>query len=231
MRFRFVIYVFSLLLLAGCVGVPQSQSPLSPPGEADADPRLTGFWIGVLGGSGPEAVLAQIEIAPRDDGLISVVALWSEAGASPGREADWVQWVGAVAHASDLDGRTYYNLRLVSGNKKILADAEAAQDEEPPSYVILQAEVDAEDRLYLRLMSPQTVSRMVKDGTLKGRAVSCGDYCGFHRLELSQAELVALIRQTAPEELFAPALGPFQRLDAGTPVIDFEGWLEGWSVE
>jgi hypothetical protein len=211
--------------------VPQSQSPLSPPGEADADPRLAGFWLGMLRGSGPETVLAQIEVAPRDDGLISVVALWSEAGASPGREADWLQWVGAVAHASDIDGRTYYNLRLVSGNKNILAVAEPAGDEEPPSYAILQAEVDGEDRLYLRFMSPHTVARMIKNGDLAGRAVSCGEYCGFHRLELSPAELAALVRQTAPDELFGPPLGPFQRVDPAAPVIHFEAWLKGWRVE
>jgi hypothetical protein len=231
MRCRYLISLVPVLLLSACVGVPQSQSALSASGEANYDPRLNGFWLGVLGGSGPETVLAQLEVATREDGLISVVGLWSEAGASPDREADWVQWVGAVGHASELDGRTYFNLRLVSGNINILPDADPAESEKPPGYVIVQAEVNAEDRLYLRFMSPKTVGRMVEDGGVKGRVVNCGGYCGYHRLELSRAELAAVFRQTAPEELFTPALGPFHRVDPRAPVIEFEAWFENWSDE
>ena len=228
MRFCYLICLIPVFLLSACVGVPQSQSALSAPGEAAYDARLTGIWIGVLGGSGPETVVAQLEVAPREDGLISAVALWSQAGVSPDREAEWVKWVGSVGHASELDGQTYYNLRLVSGNLIILSDAAPADSGEPPSYVILRAEVDAEDRLYLRFMSPKTVSRMVENGVVEGRLVNCGDLCGYHRLELSRSELTTVFRQAAPDELFTPALGPFHRVGSGTPAIDFEAWIEDW---
>ena len=228
MRFCYLISLVPVFLLSACVGVPQSQSALSAPGEAAYDARLTGIRIGVLGGSGPETVVAQLEVAPREDGLISAVGLWSEAGVSPDREAEWVKWVGSVGHASELDGQTYYNLRLVSGNLIILSDAAPADSGEPPSYVILRAEVDAEDRLYLRFMSPKTVSRMVENGVVEGRLVNCGDLCGYHRLELSRSELTTVFRQAAPDELFTPALGPFHRVGSGTPAIDFEAWIEDW---
>ena len=48
MRFCYLISLVPVLLLSACVGVPQSQSALSAPGESDYDPRLTGIWIGVL---------------------------------------------------------------------------------------------------------------------------------------------------------------------------------------
>jgi hypothetical protein len=228
MRCRYSVSLVAVLLLSACVGVPQSQSALSAPGEAAYDPRLSGVWFGVLGGSGTETVVAQLEVAPREDGLVSVVGLWSEAGASPDREADWVRWLGAVAHASELDGRTYYNLRLVSGNLNILRDIAPEESGEPPSYVIVQAEVDADDRLYLRVMSPKAVGRMVENDSVRGRVVNCGDYCGYHRLELSREELIAMFRQAARDELFTSALGPFHRVGPGTPVIDFDAWIEDW---
>ena len=226
MRCRYFVSLVPFLLLSACIGMPQSQSALSAPGEADYDPRLIGSWVGVLRGHDTKGVLALFEIAPRKDGLVSVAALWSQAGAAPERQVDWVQWVGAIGHASNLDGRTYYNLRLVSGNLEILPDAASAESDAPPSYVILQAEIDPGDRLFLRFMAPKAVDRWIKEGSVRGHTVSCGEYCEYSKLQLSRSELIALVRKADPDELWTAALGPFHRVDSGIAAIDFRAWSE-----
>jgi hypothetical protein len=225
MRAALLMFLLPALLLSARSGVPQSRSDLSEPGETAYDERLIGFWHGV-GPADDDMVGAYVEIAPTEDGRLSVVGSLAPIRTSAEDEPITL-WVEAIGHASRLDGSTYYNLRLITGTGYDLyfSPAEGQQ----AGFVILQADVSAEDQLFLRFMSPRTLAPLIEDSTVRGRSLSCGDFCGYILLDVSRQELIDLIRSITPEKLFPVDLGPFQRINLRDEAMDFGKWYEAWT--
>ncbi len=120
----FLALVLSLAALAACSGPPESRVALSEPGEAAYDERLVGIWYGGKEGG------FYLHIAPRKEAATLEVI-----GIRVGYKDDPVRWIGAIAHASAIDGKTYYNVRRVAG-----AGFAYTAEGERPGFIILRTE-------------------------------------------------------------------------------------------
>jgi hypothetical protein len=110
----------------------------------------------------------------------------------------WVRW---AAHASVIDGETYFNGRIVdtiffgkkTGKPPEVDDPFAFHPE--PGYWIIRAEITEDDLLTLQFLSED-------DLDIASREVTCGEKCSIKVYDLSSEELVAVIRAAEPGELF-----------------------------
>ena len=112
------------LFLAACGAPPESRVALSEPGAAAYDARLPGKWVWA-----EKEGAHYLHIAPRaDSALLDVLSV----GVGY-QEGDPVRWLRAVAHASAIDGETYYNVKRVAG-------LDYTADGEQPGYILLRIE-------------------------------------------------------------------------------------------
>ncbi len=210
MRTAFLIYLLTALGLSACVGVPQSRSALSEPGEAPYEERLVGFWA--LVGAG-ESGTFYLQITSGGTGLLRV--LFAVFGIeADGKSETRVLWVRATAHASEINGETYYNVKPTAAELSPLEYEWPVQDEEQQGFMIMQAELSDDDKLYLHFMNPAIVRELIEEGRVAGREVDCGkgNPCSYNLLQVSRPELIALIKEVSPENLFVPlGVGPFPR--------------------
>ena len=111
-----------------------------------------------------------------------------------------------TAHASVIDGETYFNARVVdstmfakdAGEPPEIVDATAWCCHPDRGYWIVRAEISEDDLLTLHfLWGPR-----LKPLGFAPREVACGEDCEFKVYDLSSEELVAAIRATEPGELF-----------------------------
>ncbi len=193
-----------VLSLAACSGPLESRIALSEPGAAAYDERLVGNWYSAEKGGG-----WYLHIAPRKE-----TASLEVIGIGVGfKEGDPVRWNRTIAHASAIDGKTYYNVRRVAG-----AGFDYTAEGERPGFIILRTEFSEDGTLTLWFMDEDIVRNLIKEG--RGRKVA-GDYKGeevpYRVLDMSRPELVALIRKVTPEKLFRCDVGPFRRL---APTVD-----------
>ncbi len=199
------LVVFAALLvglsLSACFGPPESTVALSEPGETAYDARLLGDWYYIERDN--EGL--RLHIAPgEEDGVLDIVGVMLDWNTS-----DPVRWLRATAHASEIDGRTYYNVKRVAG----VGDDYSA--DEPPGFVIMRTEIGDDGSLSLRFMDLDFMAKLVDKGRLKGRTIeghSKGDDPTYLMLDVSRRDLVALIREFPPEKLFDDP-GRFQRLE------------------
>ncbi len=192
------------LSLAACSGLPESRVALSEPGEAAYDERLPGNWY-----FANDRGAVYLHIAPRKEAATLEVI-----GIRVGyKDDDPVRWIRAIAHASAIDGKTYYNVRRVAG-----AGFDYTAEGERPGFIILRTEFSEDGTLTLWFMDEDIVRNLIKEG--RGRKVA-GDYKGekvpYRVLDMSRPELIALIRKVTPEKLFRCDVGPFRRL---APTVD-----------
>lgn len=199
------LVVFAALLvglaLSACFGPPESTVALSEPGETAYDARLLGDWYYMEGDN--EGL--RLHIAPgEEDGVLDIVGVMLDWNTS-----DPVRWLRATAHASEIDGRTYYNVKRRAG----VGDDYSA--DEPPGFIILRAEPGDDGSLSLRFMDSALLDGLIDEGRVKGRTAA-GRYedtdVEYVKLDVSRRDLVALIREFPPEKLFDDP-GRFQRLE------------------
>lgn len=194
------------LSLAACSGPPESRVTLSEPGAAAYDERLVGNWYSAEKGGG-----WYLHIAPRKEAATLEVI-----GIGFGyKDDDPVRWIKAIAHASELDGRTYYNVKRIAGT----GDDYTAEGERP-GFIILRTEFSEDGTLTLCFMDERIIRNLIKEGRAKGRAVKGddkGEEVPYRVLDISRPELIALIRKVTPEKLFRCDVGPFRRL---APTVD-----------
>ncbi len=198
-RAALVFLLVGLTLLA-CSGPPESRVALSEPGETAYDERLVGIWYAI---KGKEAVY--LHISPRKEtaylDVVGILAVF--------KESDPVRWIRATAHASKIDGRTYYNVQRVAG-----AGFDYTALGESPGFIVVRADVTGRDALSLSFMSWPGDGNLISDyplrdflkkGRVRGREVE-GKYkdekVPYLMLDLSRPELVELIREVTPERLF-----------------------------
>ena len=200
------------LLLSACDGPETFISPISAPGSAVYEERLVGTWYGVIEAEADSnAVAATITIAPREDEGLDFVASVMASASNPheveDRSVTVFLWVNFSAHASEVDGETYYNLQVLDSlilEKNFGEEAESEFYSEVPrpgeGYWIARAEFSDKGWLTLYAAS-ETYFRERK----------------IHAYDLSPNELVALIRSAGPDELFTEDFGPFARIEGSYP--------------
>lgn len=199
------------LLLAACDGPAFFQAPISEPGQVRYDERLIGSWHSF---DEKGRVLLLLIPPPEEEGKAHLRPVLTFTNTDLA-----TAWFVTEAYASEIDGSVYYNTRFTSSaGTKILGDSfqtETIAYGEYEGFMIIQAEVDAADRLSLRIIS-ELKPRTLK---LKSREMSCGEDCDETLYELSSAELAELIRTTPRDELFELYIGPFARMETGRPVL------------
>ena len=202
-RAALVFLLVGLTLLA-CSGPPESRVALSEPGETPYDERLVGIWYAI---DGQETIY--LHISPRKEtAYLDVVGIFAVF-----RESDPVRWIRATAHASKIDGRTYYNVQRVAG-----AGVDYTAPGESPGFIVVRADVTGRDAISLNFMSWPDGDNLISDYPLrdflkKGRVIGReveGKYrdkkVPYLMLNLSRPELVDLIREVTPERLFKEIL-------------------------
>ncbi len=189
------------LALSACGGPPESVVALSEPGKTTYDERLLGDWYYMEEDDGGW----QIHIGRSADkdvlDVVGTFVIWDDANP--------VRWIRATAHASEVDGRIYYNVKRLAG----VGDDYTAGG--PPGFIILRAQPGDDGSLSLQFMDDGLLKNLVKEGRLKARRVN-GRYkdidVPYLMLDVSRPDLIALIREFPPEKLFGDP-GRFQRLE------------------
>jgi hypothetical protein len=203
----------AVVVLAGCDSPANVSSSISEPGLASYDERLVGTWY-MIGRFVPDERLraaGTLTVSPGKDGIIDVagVLALSEMGSYSNEENEdrkvsagfaWIRW---AAHASVIDGETYFNARNVDTTffeKKTGEPPEVIEDDPLDShpergYWIIRAEISEDDLLTLHIL-------WERDLDIASRKVTCGEKCSFKVYDLSSEELVAVIRAAEPGELF-----------------------------
>ncbi|MCH8197489.1 MAG: hypothetical protein IH904_05350 [Proteobacteria bacterium] len=186
---RRVALVFLLLglTLSACGGPPESRVALSEPGKTAYDERLVGIWYRT---DGKKAIYLHIS-RRKETAYLEVVGIFVVYN-----EADPVLWLRATAHASEIDGKTYYNVKRVVG-----AGFDYTAPGESPGFIIARADVPEQDTLLLRFMGwsfGESNFHKNKKTRVKGRRFE-GKYkdtnVPYRMLDLSRPELIALIRK------------------------------------
>ncbi len=198
-----LVFFLAGLALAACSAPPESRVALSEPGETAYDQRLAGIWYWTDGEGA-----WYLHISPRKEtALLDVVGIGAVF-----KESDPVRWLRATAHASEIDGVTYYNVKRVAG-----AGFDYTAPGESPGFIVVRADITGQDALSLSFMrSPMhwpPPGDSLKDSENKGR-VRGREVKGRHGdeevpylvLDLSRPELVALIRQATPAKIFKEAV-------------------------
>ena len=190
-----VVFFLAGLALAACSGPSESRVALSEPGETAYDQRLAGIWYATDGEGA-----WYLHISPRKKtALLDVVGI-----SAVFKEGDPVRWLRATAHASEIDGVTYYNVKRVAG-----AGFDYTAPGEGPGFIVVRVDVTGQDALSLSFMrwpAPgDSLKDSVKKGRVRGREVKGrhGDEeIPYHVLDLSRPERVAIIREATPAEIF-----------------------------
>ncbi len=194
-----LIFLLAGLALPACAAPPESPVALSEPGETAYDERRVGIWYAPGGETARYLHIAPVE----ETAYLHVVGIDTSFGLG-----DSVNWLRVRAHASEIDGQTYYNVKRVAG-----AGLDYTPEGETPGFIIVRADVSEEDTLTLRFMDTGVLKGLLKEGRARGRVVKIKHNSIIvvkeHLiLDLSRPELIALIREVTPEKLFpeTPAL-------------------------
>ena len=202
--------VVGAVVLATCSVPGNVSSPISEPGLASYDERLVGTWYAIEGDV-DDASIVTITVTPGKDGFLDVAGVWffSKMGSYPndgngdrnaGVEFAWMRW---AAHASVIDGETYFNAQIVDSTlleKKTgkLPEADTHNYFAPHpnrGYWIIRAEIGEDDLLTLHILWEGDLDHATRE-------VACGEKCKLEVHDLSSEELVAAIRTAEPGELF-----------------------------
>lgn len=232
---------FAALVLSACTGLPQSRVALSEPSEVPYDERLVGYWRTLVAIDKDDVMAWHLTIAPGGDGTLDIasvmVANFHNGIGNVSEVKPPVEWLAATAHAAEIDGRTYYNLKshVGAGGKDATFESfyrggkpSGGTEREDAGFLFLKTEVTAEDKLVLYFMNPYPVRDLIMKEQVPGRILNCGEWCQYPLLTVSRPELTALIRELTPEKLFPLGFGPFQRIGPNMADIDFDQWTQKW---
>ena len=189
------------LALGACGGPPESRVALSEPGSAAYDPRILGDWYAT-----EDDFTWHLSIEAREDSAVLDI-VGAGFGYTDGKPVRWLRFTG---HASEIDGRLYYNVRRAAG-----AGDDYGAPDTPPGYIVARANPVDDERLEICIFDRSGFNALVEDGALEGRKV-VGDYGGqevpYPLIEAPRERLVALIRESPPGDLFNCAPDPLRRL-------------------
>lgn len=216
------------LLLAACDVPADIAAPISAPGLAAYDERLVGSWY-ILGAEEDEADVAMLTITPGSDGSLDVAGFMTSLlrTSDPFDEArhisdDLDTWmVRLTAYPSVIDGKTYFNARLIdsfyverrSGAKPRTETIALFAIQPERGFWIFRAGIAEDGLLTLYPLWSEELRRLGH----AGHEVSCGEDCRFEVFDLSSEELIELIRAAEPGTLFADNLATLARIDTAYP--------------
>ena len=146
-------------LISACDEPLHSLHPLSEPGQAPYDERLLGMWY-ERNPDVPLSLYIWPAEAPQTLGIIGI-AVEEDTGEFG---MSWL-WIRATAHATQIDGSVYYNVKVIDG----LADWQW------PGYVFLQAELSVDGELTFSYMNESVLSRLGWEGRPLPSEVEPGD--------------------------------------------------------
>jgi hypothetical protein len=195
-HFRNAFIVLGLLSgLASCTAPPESTGPLSAPGGTNYEVSLLGDWFGVWNASGEEHAFWQMHIRAGDTPDVLRILAISVAPEEPS-----VSWVQAEAHASELDGAIYYNVKRLKHSE----DSDYSGEDTEPAFIIVKLEYTKDGGLALHTMDLALLHRIIEDEQIDARTIDCDNdqYCDYYLLDLSHDKLAAFIREKTPRRLF-----------------------------
>ncbi len=189
------------IALAACGGPVESRVALSEPGAAAYDPRILGEWYVT-----EKEFAWHLGIEAREDSAVLDVV-----GAGLGYpDGKPVRWLTLTAHASEIDGRLYYNVQRTAG-----AGDDYGASDTPPGFIITRANLVDDEQLEICFLDESRFNALIENGALEGREVE-GDYAGeevpYLLIEAPRERLIALIREAPPGDLFDCTPDPLRRL-------------------
>ena len=198
---RFGLACLAALALGACGGPVESRVALSEPGSAAFDPRILGRWYAT-----DNEFTWHLDIEAREDGAVLDIV---SAGLGYSKRRS-VRWLTLTAHASVVDGGLYYNVQRTAG-----AGDDYGVPDTPPGYIVTRANLVDDDSLEICFLDESWLNALIENGALEGREVE-GDYHGedvpYLLIEAPRDRLVALIRETPPDDLFDCVPDPLRRL-------------------
>ncbi len=197
----FGLVCLAALALGACGGPVESRVALSEPGSAAYDSGILGEWYAT-----ENDFTWHLSIEARQDSAVLDI-VGTGLGYSDGRPVRWLRLTG---HASEIDGRLYYNVQRTAG-----AGDDYGASDTPPGFIITRANLVDDERLEICFLDESWLNALIENGALEGREVE-GDYDGedvpYLLIEAPRDRLVALIRETPPGDLFDCAPDPLRRL-------------------
>ena len=149
------------LALAACGGPPESRVALSEPGSAAYDSRILGDWYAT-----EDDFTWHLSIAAREDSAVLDI-VGAGFGYTDGKPVRWLRLTG---HASEIDGRLYYNVRRAAG-----AGDDYGAPDTPPGYIVARANPVDDERLEICIFDRSGFNALVENDALEGRTLE-GDY-------------------------------------------------------
>jgi hypothetical protein len=165
------------LLAAGCL--PESENPLTPPGQGIEMPELLGLWQTPI-----EDARLFVHVLRGEAGELHVVTVAHEADGTGDTEL-------YVAHVSDIDGRRFANLRP--------ADATA-----PQRYIFVGIDLGGTS-LTSHMLAPEALAEGIRSGALEGE-VEEGSLGLDVRLTGPGERIAAFLAGGDPARLFGQSL-------------------------
>ena len=119
-------------------------------------------------------------------------------------------WFNLSAHASEVAGETYYNIRALEPGTHLVILDEAGVRSPPPPDMDWYLTPDPALSDYVRIQGQGSSFWM------KG----CGEFCSYARSVLSPTQLSEIIQAFPTETVFSFVAGPFLPLDTALPLFD-----------
>ena len=123
-----------------------------------------------------------------------------------------VRWLRASVHLTEIDGRTYANIRRHLGK----GDDYTAPGERPGA-IIARVDLSPEGALIVTWMNANAIQELIEEGRAQGRmaeGIHGGEEVEYLLLDMERAALVELIRSVPEDRLFGEP-GIFLRLLGG----------------
>ena len=217
---RILATALTALIASACAEPAEFSTPISAPGAATHDERLIGTWY-AANVEGDDSSVALLAIkAAEAGGLETAFGFMSVAPGAMGHAG--ALWMHRTAHASVIDGTTYYNSLMIDGgmvSKEVAGDLEINPEamfvqRSDRGYWIFRAEFNEAGTLMLYGISDEIPKKL----GLPSHTVDCGEDCDITVFDLPSEALAQLIRTEDREKLFEFRMGPFVRIGQAYPL-------------
>ena len=215
------ILVLLFALTAGtCTGPVEFTSGLPKQEDVDFDERLSGWWYTVKANGSSNAELSVLMVVLPNYKTGELMILWY----LPGMGACWA----AVAYPSKIDDIIYYDAIRIPELDQPCEDY--TEKDRKPGHIITQVDVDQNDRLFLSFVSSEFFDTVLKEGVLETHVAESAEekkvVDEYLVVEISEENLIELLRESGAKNLFTEPYGPFYRIDLNEK--DAVDTLEPW---
>lgn len=177
------------LALSACI--PDSINPLGDPAKAEADPKLSGKWTGMMNGEP-----ATLTVTPKEGAALE---LRVETEGGEGK----TDWVLLDAFPAQIGKQHYVNIKFREEEGKVY-------DQTAENYYICRYLLGDDGSLKIWTMAEQPVVDVIADGRLNGSVEPDKDNRTIHITD-SSTVLQAIVEESDPATLFGNAYATFSR--------------------